>query len=775
MMNTLNELIRSGPTSREQEPIHLSGAVQPHGALLAFDPCGERIVHAGGNVMNLLGMPLVSIIGTKIDRILDIATTGRVRHAVAANLGHDHAFVPFSMPGHGAGSNLDVTMHQSGGLVVLEFEPRTGADAEDPLVVVQAMAHAVQRAKTVQTFCEALAHEVRMAAGFERVLVYRFERDDSGVVVAESRCEDVESLLGLRYPESDIPRQARALYLANTIRLIPDAGHSPAPIIPATNPETGQPLDLSHSVLRSVSPSHLSYLTHMGVAASMSLAIIIRGRLWGLVACHHRKPHFVSRRLRSALEVFTNIVLTQLDVKIVAEALEARLSTKEIQEGLVRNIIQEADLAEGLIRFSPNLLDFISATGVGLWFEGKYSGFGVTPTRQQMETLVEWLNEQKHTGVVQTDCLPLHCPQAEHFADIASGILALSVSKHPSDYIVWFRPEVVRTVTWAGDPDKNQGGKIRGAGPDGRLGSPRQSFQAWQQSVRLHSKPWADEEVEAAHELRLSLLEVVLERINQIAREREQARLRQNELLRELDHRLEQWQAMAGALTEETKRRAIAEQELSAVLRRTVLDQEAERLRIARELHDTLGQSLTLLQLGLDGVAQSPHDKDGVRQRIAALKALAVDVGRDVSRLAWEIRPTVLDDLGLQTAIRSLLEAWSERTSIRFDLHIAINEQRLPNATETTLYRVLQEALTNVVRHAGATKVTVILTGAERQVTMIVEDDGRGFDERETDGPPLLRRLGLVGMRERLSIVKGSVELETGPGQGTTLFVHVPV
>jgi len=242
-----------------------------------------------------------------------------------------------------------------------------------------------------------------------------------------------------------------------------------------------------------------------------------------------------------------------------------------------------------------------------------------------------------------------------------------------------------------------------------------------------------------------------------------------------LAHSLEQSQALARVLTEETRLRSIAEAELSAVLRRTVLDQEAERLSIARELHDTLGQSLTLLLLGLDGVAQSPHDGDILRQRIAALKALAIDVGRDVSRLAWEIRPTALDDLGLQTAIRSLLETWREQTKIRFDLHIAIDEQRLPIDTETALYRVLQEALTNVVRHAGATKVTVILTGADRRVTMIVEDDGRGFDERERDYPPLLRRLGLVGMRERLSMVGGSIEWETSPDQGTTLFVRVPV
>jgi light-regulated signal transduction histidine kinase (bacteriophytochrome) len=770
MNDLLNALVRSGLTSCAREPIHLSGAVQPHGALVAFDPRTERVVQAGGNTAGLLGAPPSTLIGDTIAGILDPAILARLRERLTATLEHNRALAPFTMSaGHGSAVS-DVTIHPSGGLIVLEFEPGYGAGTEDPLALVQGMMHNVQQANTVQHFCDMLAHEMRAASGFDRVLVYRFERDDSGVVVAESRDPEVDSFLGLHYPESDIPRQARALYLANTIRTIPDAGYTPAPIIPATNPATGEPLDLSHSDLRSVSPIHLRYLANMGVAASMSLSIIMRGRLWGLIACHHRQPRFVSRRLRSAFEVFVKIASTQLEVKIVAEALQARLSAKEIHEGLVRNISQETDLAEGLIRLRPNLLDFIPATGVGLWFDGKYTGFGVTPTRQQMELLVEWLNEQRNSGVVQTDCLPLHLPEAERFADVGSGILALFVSKQPRDYVVWFRPEVIKTVTWAGNPNKPLD-----AGPDGLLMSPRQSFMAWQQSVRLHSAPWTDEEVEAAHKLRLSLLEVVLERINQVAREREQARLRQNELMRELDHRLEQWQAVAGALTEETKRRSLAEEELSAVLRRTVLDQEAERLRIARELHDTLGQSLTLLQLGLDGVAQAPHDRESLRLRIASLKVLATDVGREVSRLAWEIRPTVLDDLGLQTATRSLMETWSERTSIRFDLHIAIDETRLPLVIETTLYRVLQEALTNVVRHSGATKVAVILTAADRQVTMIVEDDGRGFDEGEADHPPLARRLGLVGMRERLSMVKGSIEFETEPGRGTTLFVRVPV
>jgi signal transduction histidine kinase len=247
-------------------------------------------------------------------------------------------------------------------------------------------------------------------------------------------------------------------------------------------------------------------------------------------------------------------------------------------------------------------------------------------------------------------------------------------------------------------------------------------------------------------------------------------------MTRELDRRLEQWQSVAKALQEETERRSIAEAELSQVLRRTVEDQEAERQRIARELHDTLGQSLTLLQLGLDGIGRAKPVGADLQQRVASLKTMAKDAGRDIDRLAWEIRPTALDDLGLQTAIRNLLQTWSARASVAFDLHLTLNDRRLPRPVETTLYRVLQEALTNVVRHAEATRVGVILGVQEEFVTMIIEDDGKGFETEEAGaGRGPARRLGLLGMRERLTLVGGTLEIESNPGQGTTLFVRAPI
>jgi light-regulated signal transduction histidine kinase (bacteriophytochrome) len=429
---------------------------------------------------------------------------------------------------------------------------------------------------------------------------------------------------------------------------------------------------------------------------------------------------------------------------------------------------QESDLAEGLIRFHPNLLDFIPATGVALWIDGRFTGIGHTPDAAQTEALIEWLQATAHDGVYHTDSLPLIYPPAKAFADCASGLIALALSKSPHDYVLWFRPEVVRTVTWAGNPNKPLG-----VGPDGEYLAPRRSFTAWQEAVRLHAEPWRASEIEAAHRLRLSLLEVVLRRINGIARERKSARLLQEQLMRQVEFGLRRSQDVAQTLQEETRRRVSVEDDLSQVLRRTVEDQEAERLRIARELHDTLGQSLTLLQLGFENIGQVAPSNDELQSRIAGMKTLAAEMGRQVNRLAWEIRPTALDDLGIQTAIQHLLDAWSETSQVRFDLHMTLGDQRLAPAIETTLYRVLQEALTNIVRHAAATHVGVILRLTDKQVTMVVEDDGRGFVNPDADRPP--QRLGLLGIRERLTLVGGSLEIESAPGKGTALFARIPL
>jgi signal transduction histidine kinase len=398
-----------------------------------------------------------------------------------------------------------------------------------------------------------------------------------------------------------------------------------------------------------------------------------------------------------------------------------------------------------------------------------FASIGATPREAEVRGLVKWLNDSVKDGVFHTDSLSACYPAATDIASIASGILAISVSRVPRDYLIWFRPEQIQTVRWAGDPNK-----AVTAGAD-RL-SPRKSFADWKEEVRGRSAPWNSVEVRTAESLRVSLLEVVLAHVDQLARERERARIQQDALMAELDDRIARWERTAEQLKVESDRRAVVEAELSQVLRRTVVEQEAERQRIARELHDSLGQYLTTMQLDLEGIARDETATNSIKARVERLKTMTADAGHEVNNLAWEIRPTLLDDLGLQTALQQFLEEWGERTQLQFDLHLTLHNRRLSPAVESALYRVLQEAIHNVVKHAEATRVGVILEATPSVARLIIEDDGKGFTLVDGAGPAApSSRLGLLGVRERLALVGGTLEIESLPGRGTTLLIHVPI
>ena len=753
----------------DQEPIHIPGSIQPHGALLGLDPSDLSIVLAGGDTLGLLGMQPATLLGTAAAAVLPQAEMARLRQILDTSPSLSRPAYVFSLT-RNTPRIINVIVHLSGGLLVMELEPQFQPNPENALALAKGMVRYVQQAATIDAMLTLMAKKVRDVTGFDRVMVYRFAPDGSGQIMAEARGEGIDSFLHCNFPASDIPRQARALYLANWIRHIPDARYAPAHLVPPLNPLTNGPLDLSQSILRSVSPVHRQYLANMGVVASMSLSLIVNGRLWGLIACHHQTPHFLPHRLRDVCELFAEMISAHLAMTLVKVDLEAQLQSARCHEALVIGMAQESDLADGLTRYRPNLLDLILATGVGLWIEGRFSAIGNTPDAGQVEALVGWLNRAEKEGVFQTNNLPAVYPPARDFPKIASGLLALSISRTPRDYILWFRPEVARTVVWGGDPRKPVDGDSE------KPLTPRHSFAAWHQSVSQHSAPWLDNELDAAHRLRVALLETVLRRTDRTAREREVARLEQEAVAKELDLRLEEWRSTAEALHEESARRATLEAELSMVLRRTVADQEAERLRVARELHDVLGQSLTLLQLGLDGLGRTAPNNTDFQERLVAMKALSTAFGRDLNRLAWEIRPTALDDLGIEIAIRNLLENWSDSSGIQSELHLTLDGRRLPADVQTTLYRCLQEALTNVVRHAEATRVDVVLASSDKNVSLIIEDNGCGFvmDEAGVVNSPS-KRLGLLGIRERLALVNGSLEIESGPDKGTTIFIRIPL
>jgi len=549
----------------DREPIHIPGAILPHGALLVIDPDSLEILQAAGNLAHLLGTSMAALLGHSATELFTATQIEFIR-ALASKFGlvrPRHLLDPALRVV--ADLPLDASLHRSGGMLVLEFEEADPSDryADDPLTAVEDMIGSLDRQVSCQVLCQTAADQVRKVAGYDRVLAYKFVQDESGWVIAESREPHLEPFLDLHYPAADIPHQARALYIKNWLRLITQVDYDPAPLMPPDNPKTGLPLDMSHAVLRDVSPIHREYLRNMGVDASMSISIIRGGHLWGLIACHHDRPRRLPRHLRAICELFGSMFSLAVDASEKGEQTEVRLASRMVLQNLMLNLASADDYAAGLTKQSPNLLDYIHGGdtehggamhgGVAVSVDGQLTLLGTTPNQDEVQRLIQWLNAQipQVDGIYQTDRLGEVWAPAASFAVVASGLLAITVSSKASDLIIWFRPELISTTTWAGRPDKRA---VPGA--DGDRLSPRQSFDAWKETVRGRCLPWSGLDLDAAFDLRVSLLHVVLRRITEATTERTRAADRDQLLMAELDHRVKNTIANIQALVLRTSQSA---------------------------------------------------------------------------------------------------------------------------------------------------------------------------------------------------------------------------
>jgi light-regulated signal transduction histidine kinase (bacteriophytochrome) len=370
----------------------------------------------------------------------------------------------------------------------------------DALSLVKNMLAALQSVAGLEAFCQAAAEQVRASTGFDRVMIYRFLHDDSGEVIAEAKGAGVDAFLGLHFLASDIPNQARELYRRCWLRLIPDAACTPAPLEPASNGPGFPPLDIGLCALRSVSPVHLEYMRNMGVGASMSMSIVIGDRLWGLIACHSFAPHYVAADLRTACELFAQIFSLQLEAKIEAGRSGRRIFARQVLEGLTARVTKPVEVGAELVTGEPTLLDVIPSGGVAVWLDDRLHTLGDVPAAEFTMDLVAWLNKTEQSFVENSELGAL-LPVAS-CAGVASGLLAISLSRQPKDYVLWFRPEVVQTVLWAGDPNKPVT-----SGPLGKRLTPRKSFDVWRQEARGQSEPWDPVDIETAQAFRVWLLE----------------------------------------------------------------------------------------------------------------------------------------------------------------------------------------------------------------------------------------------------------------------------
>ena len=498
-----NDAPRTTLENCDREPIHIPGSIQAHGALIAVDAQGV-VRHASANVGAMLGSAV-----QPSQRLQDSALAARhpslrqwLEEGLAALTGAGEMPMPAELEAEGR--CFDVVLHQSQELLVVELEAR--AESADTLAGFAMQAHrAMEKLRrprgAVNELLQVATQELRALTGFDRVMAYRFRADSSGDVVAESRADFLDAYLGRRYPASDIPAQARALYVANTLRLIADVRAAPVPLWQQDGGSDGgsstvAPLDLSASILRSVSPIHIEYLSNMGVGASMSISIVINNRLWGLLACHHMGPRQVPYSVRMACDVMAQVLGANIQAALARKEAARQQQVTQLRMRVMEQVMLSDDEFAALCAHAGPLAASMQADALIVSEHGKLCTEGGV-SDAAARALLQWLDATQESGATyMTRALPLDAPEIGLQLAPWCGVLALPLDRTRGSWLVFLRKEQIETINWGGKPEKD----VR-AGPLGPRLTPRGSFELWKEIVRSTAEPWAPEELDTARQL----------------------------------------------------------------------------------------------------------------------------------------------------------------------------------------------------------------------------------------------------------------------------------
>jgi len=485
----------------EREQIHLAGSIQPHGALLVVQESDHTVIQASANAADFLNLD-EPVLWRALGEI-----EGDLAACIQPHLGeHLHA-IPMAVRcrvGNPPGEYDGLVHRPPDGGLVIELE-RAGP-AVDLSGLVDEGLQTILGCASLRALCDQAAALFKELTGYDRVMVYRFDEQGHGHIFSEEREPQLEPFLGMRYPASDIPRIARQLYERNRVRVLVDVAYAPIPLEPRLSPLTGQDLDMSLCFLRSMSPIHIQYLKNMGVGATLVASLVVDGKLWGLVACHHYAPRFVHYEVRAVCELLAEAVATRIAALESFAQAQGELSVRRLEQRMVEAISRDGDWKTALFEHPPSLLQPLDASGAALLFADETFTVGDVPGTPQLREIAAWLDRQPRANAIATSSLGQDEPRFAPLASVASGLLATPVSRSPGEYLMWFRPEQVRTVTWGGNPCKPVL-----VGDDPSQLSPRRSFAQWHQLVEGTAEPWTDAERTAARLIGESVADVALQ------------------------------------------------------------------------------------------------------------------------------------------------------------------------------------------------------------------------------------------------------------------------
>jgi len=731
-------------TNCEHEPIHIPGKIQPHGFLLGItqewkiDFCTENI-SAYFDLLHTqaLGKEFATVFGATAEA------------EIVAYIKGDEVEDAFPLEIELLGRLFQINVHKSNSIYVLEAEllfPDREKLADAYKQTIQFVSQ-MNKTRSLKDLCALVAKGTREITGYDRVMIYRFDEQYNGEVFAEDCREDLEPFLGLHYPHTDIPPQARELYIKNQLRLIVDVNYEPVPIFTVDDKE-GKNLDLSLSILRSTSPIHVEYLKNMGVGATLTISLIHHNRLWGLIACHHYSEKNISPEIRLAAKLQGQFITSQIDIRQSNdEYINAQKTILALEQ------LTALDLQQSLetIVAAPQLLEISNASGVSIVSKNKVYKNGLTPSEQEIYELIEEISASSITEIFSTNKISDHFPKFAENSNVA-GIIYHSLGNN--DHIIWYRPETISEINWGGDPEKSIVKDHNGL-------HPRNSFNIWKQIVKNQSNVWRSYEINAAaqyaHTLHNQLILIMLS-------EEEEKYRNQSEILKETNSELENinW---------------ISTHDLQEPLRKI-------QLITSKMLSEIDVISIESISSSLERVSKSANRMSGLLEDI--LKYTRIKNTRDT-----------LQEVNLNEILDSTLKEMNE---VIAETNAVIEAEKLPevHAIGFLMKQLFANIIQNSLKYASPERTPKIkITASPEPVIMNhlykvhchwvrFSDNGIGFESQYSEAIfKIFTRLhnqeqytgsgiGLALCKKIMQAVGGDIHAEGKLGQGTDIILYFP-